>query len=159
MVASDNGKHRNRFGGGDREVVKTPPLCESGSVGAHAVRTAANAQKLSGPRVETLPQGFEVPGVHRAAQPQQLRAAPVPFAHHTLALCIVVAVFEMPRRVPFAVCHGAYRQHRVDLRLDPWTAGLNALDCGRALDRLRRRIDPALIPHADPDSNQEREAG
>src|ERR1700722_12161566 len=55
MIASQNGEYRNRFRGGDREIIKAPPLCKVAPVSGRAVRAVADSQKLTGPRIETLP--------------------------------------------------------------------------------------------------------
>jgi hypothetical protein len=70
------------------------------------------AEKLSRPRVETLPYRLKILGGNLSFETKQFSAASVPLAFDSAVLVVIVALLEMSVCVALTARHGTNRQHR-----------------------------------------------
>ena len=82
-------------------------------VPSEAVGTLPLAKEFACFRIKALAQRFKVVRLYFSAESQEFRTTALPVAHDTLAFRVVVAMFQVPGRVPFPVGHGTNREHDV----------------------------------------------
>src|ERR1700674_5553680 len=81
------------------------------AVGSCSVGALPLAQEHAGSRIEAFSEGLEVFLSNVALESEQFCPTPAPPARYPLTFCIVVAMFQMPGRIPFSVRHGPNREH------------------------------------------------
>ena len=81
------------------------------AIGSDSVRALPLTKEGTGFRIEAFSQRLELFLANVILQPEKFCSTSAPPAFYSLALRIVVAVFEVPGRVAFPIRHGPNREH------------------------------------------------